>query len=171
MLREGNPDYRKALAASSRPELWGQTPGKRSPAPSQEQFHRPSDLCSRASIEGGLPPDTSYDLNDYYMQQIEDAPSMKQANQVSRDMLEDYVSRVRQVRNESGISKSIQSCCDYIQSHISDRLSTKDLAERTGYTEYYFSRKFKQETGCGYPGIHYEREDGAGPRFCCPPPP
>ena len=149
MLREGNPDYRKALAASSALSFGVKHQAKDPLRQAKNNFIVLLTLCSRASIEGGLPPDTSYDLNDYYMQQIEDAPSMKQANQVSRDMLEDYVSRVRQVRNESGISKSIQSCCDYIQSHISDRLSTKDLAERTGYTEYYFSRKFKQETGCG----------------------
>ena len=32
--------------------------------------------------------------------------------------------------------------------HINEKLSIGDLAERAGYSEYYFSRKFKQEMGC-----------------------
>ena len=39
----------------------------------------------------------------------------------------------------------MQSSCDYIQSHITEPLSIVSLAKRAGYTEYYFSRKFKRE--------------------------
>ena len=38
-------------------------------------------------------------------------------------------------------------CCDYIEIHVGEPLSLKLLAEHTGYTEYYLSRKFKVETG------------------------
>ena len=149
MLREGNPNYTEAMAASSSLSFGVKHQAKDPLRQAKNNYIVLLTLCSRASIEGGLSPDIAYDLNDYYMQQIENASSMQQAGKLSRDMLEDYVTRVREARKDSGISKSIQSCCDYIQSHINERLSTKDLAERTGYTEYYFSRKFKQEIGCG----------------------
>lgn len=149
MLREGNPNYTEAMAASSSLSFGVKHRAKDPLQQAKNNYIVLLTLCSRASIEGGLSPDIAYDLNDYYMQQIEDATTMKQVSKISRDMLEDYVTRVRETRKESGISKSIQSCCDYIQRHINERLSTKDLAERSGYTEYYFSRKFKQEIGCG----------------------
>lgn len=149
MLREGNPNYTEALAASSSLSFGVKHQAKDPLRQAKNNYIVLLTLCSRASIEGGLSPDIAYDLNDYYMQEIEDAASMQQVGAISKNMLEDYVTRVRNARRESGISKSIQSCCDYIQSHINERLSTKDLAERTGYTEYYFSRKFKQEVGCG----------------------
>ena len=46
------------------------------------------------------------------------------------------------------ISPIVKNCCDYIGVHINEKLSIGDLAERAGYSEYYFSRKFKQEMGC-----------------------
>ncbi len=55
--------------------------------------------------------------------------------------------RVRQARVNSAISKTVQSCCDYISVHVNEKLSIEFLSQRAGYTEYYFSRKFKQETG------------------------
>jgi AraC-like DNA-binding protein len=45
------------------------------------------------------------------------------------------------------ISLPIQSCCDYIQLHICEKIQTKTLAEKVSYTEYYLTRKFKKEVG------------------------
>ena len=44
-------------------------------------------------------------------------------------------------------SKYIQSTCDFIDLHASEKLSLTEIAGRIGYTEYYLSRKFKQEMG------------------------
>ena len=42
--------------------------------------------------------------------------------------------------------------------HITEKLTTQFLASRAGYTEYYFSRKFKQEMGSSISKyIHQER--------------
>lgn len=62
-------------------------------------------------------------------------------------MLDDYIQRVRSTKESTGISQATLNCCDYISTHLSDNLSIDFLASRAGYTEYYFSRKFKQETG------------------------
>lgn len=45
------------------------------------------------------------------------------------------------------MSPAIQSICYYIQQHLAESLSIGELAKRVGYTEYYFSHKFKKETG------------------------
>jgi AraC-like DNA-binding protein len=102
-------------------------------------------LCSRAAIEGGLSPATSYSLCDYYTQKTEDAESISELTILSTNMLEDFIQRVQLTKEQAEISKSVQSCCDYIRSNITEPLSIDFLAKRAGYTEYYFSRKFKQE--------------------------
>ena len=41
----------------------------------------------------------------------------------------------------------MQTTLNYIDMHIREPLSIASLAKHLGYTEYYFSHKFKQETG------------------------
>lgn len=104
-------------------------------------------LCSRAAIEGGLSPALSYNLCDYYSQRVIDAGSISETSTLVTTIVEDYIQRVRKLHAKSNISKTIQSCCDYINTHIGEKFSIDLLAARAGYTEYYFSRKFKQEMG------------------------
>lgn len=104
-------------------------------------------LCSRACIDGGLPPAIAYDLNDYYVQKIEESGSLTALAGVCDNMLDDYVSRVQEIHSHSAVSGLILSSCEYIRTHITEPLTIADLAKRTGYSEYYFSHKFKKETG------------------------
>ena len=39
-------------------------------------------------------------------------------------------------------------CEDYVHNHLTENIPMKHLADLTGYTPYYLSRKFKEETGC-----------------------
>lgn len=63
-------------------------------------------------------------------------------------LVEDYVQRIQQEKSKNAISGQIRSMCDYIAIHIKEKLSIAQLAEQAGYTEYYFSHKFKSEIGC-----------------------
>lgn len=105
-------------------------------------------LCSRACIQGGLSPDIGYDLNDYYAQKIEYCKSMTDAGKLCAEMLEDYVSRVQEVKNNPSVSNLMRNACEYIKAHLKEDISIAELAKHTGYTEYYFSHKFKKEIGC-----------------------
>lgn len=149
MFREGNPNWKQAMTDSAKLSYGVKHKAKSALGQAKNNYITLLTLVSRAAIEGGLSPSVSYDLNDYYMQQVENAERLNELSILQNTMLEDYIDRVRQTKTDAGVSKAIQNCCDYISVHINDRLSTKDLAELTGYTEYYFSRKFKQEMGCG----------------------
>lgn len=149
MFREGNPNWRQAIANSSKLSYGVKHRAKNALTQAKNNFITLLTLVSRAAIEGGLSPSVSYDLNDYYMQQIENAERLNDLTTLQSTMVDDFMNRVRQAREDNGVSKTIQNCCDYISVHINEKLSTKALAEMTGYTEYYFSRKFKQEMGCG----------------------
>ncbi len=104
-------------------------------------------LVSRAAIDGGLNPNMAYTLCDYYAQRIEDTNSVSETSIICRTLLEDYTQRVRDLKEHDELSHAIYNCCDYISSHITDDLSIEFLASKAGYTEYYFSRKFKKEIG------------------------
>lgn len=104
-------------------------------------------LCVRAAIEGGLSPDTAYTLGDSYIQSILNCKTVSDAMVIGHNMYEDFILRVHKYKMQPHISQTIQSCCDYIRLHIEEELSIKELAVLYGYTDYYFSRKFKNETG------------------------
>ena len=62
-------------------------------------------------------------------------------------MYEDFIRRVNRVRREKGVSRPVRICCDFIDNHVEELLTLKEIAERSGYTEYYLARKFKAEVG------------------------
>lgn len=147
MVRNGNLKYMDALSVSS-----SLSSGIK--FESVDMIQRAKNNClallilvSRAAIEGGLNPDTSYTLCDYYAQRIEDTDSVSEFSILCQTLMEDYIQRVRSVKESSNISHAVLNCCDYITAHISDNLSIDFLSSRAGYTEYYFSRKFKEEIG------------------------
>lgn len=148
MLREGNPGYLQALARAH-----SLSDGPRYDIGDSLRKAKSTSivlltLCSRAAIEGGVNPSVAYTLNDYYMQKIEDSKNIAEITNLCSTFTADYVSRVQQEKEQHSISRQIKNACDYISMHIREKLSITQLAGQAGYTEYYFSHKFKKETGC-----------------------
>ena len=142
-LREGNPNYLDALAHS-----YSLSDGPRFDVGDSLRRAKSTSivlltLCSRAAIEGGVNPSVAYTLNDYYMQMIEDCKNIAETSTACSTLMEDYVQRVQQTKVKNDISGQIRSVCDYIAMHIKEKLSIPQLAKQAGYTEYYFSQKFK----------------------------
>ncbi|MDO4286025.1 MAG: AraC family transcriptional regulator, partial [Eubacteriales bacterium] len=104
-------------------------------------------LACRAAIEGGLSPEEAYSLGDSYIQTAESARTMDDLLPLSHLMYKDFVQRVHNRRANPTFSRPIQRCCDYISVHLEEKLRTKDLAALSGYTEYYLTQKFREETG------------------------
>ena len=147
MIREGSPQYKEMLNASS-----SMSSGMKVDYGDTLRYHKNNSIvlltiCSRASMQGGLSPEIAYNLNDYYAQKIEECQSMADTSKLCSQMMEDYVGRVRESRKNPNISDPIRNCCEYIKGHLSEMISVKTLADRSGYAEYYFSHKFKKEMG------------------------
>lgn len=104
-------------------------------------------LCTRAAVRGGLSPETAYSLSDHYIQLAEACATISDLAEISRLMPVDFIRRVHECKISNGTSKQIQICKDYIQMHLSERVTVETLAQHVGYSATYLSRKFKQETG------------------------
>ena len=147
MVRTGNLEFHTALT-----EAGSVSPGIRAKSADpvrQAQYSVVAfiTLCTRAAIEGGLSSEIAYTLNDTYTQSVDSAQSVSQVAAVSHTMYEDFIRRVNQVRRESGVSRPIRICCDYIDTHPDKEITLKKLAGKVGYTENYLARKFKAEMG------------------------
>ena len=146
-IRTGNSDYRKAFNKSSNLSYGIKITTADALQAAKYNLITLITLCSRAAIEGGLSPALSYNLCDYYSQRVIDAGTISETSSLANILIGDYIRRVQELHIQNNISKTVQSCCDYIRTHIGEKFTIDFLAARAGYTDYYFSRKFKQETG------------------------
>lgn len=147
MVREGNLFYKKALERASSVSAGvrsGTKSALRHAINSQLVF---ISLCTRAAIEGGLSPETAYTKGDAYISDLMHCDSVTDAVQIGHSMYVDFIETVHARKNRQLYSPPVQSCCDYIETHLEEKIELDTLARRIGYAEYYLSRKFKTETG------------------------
>ena len=148
LVEDGNLNYQTLLNNNSR---LGQI-GTLSP---DSPLRQTKDLClstiilvSRAAIRGGLDPYAAYSLSDHYVQRIEKARTIADAYAVVQDGVDDYVHRVHFCRvNRTSFSKEILAGISYMQLHLTEDVSLEAIASSLGYNTYYYSRRFKKETG------------------------
>ncbi|MGN1021917.1 MAG: helix-turn-helix domain-containing protein [Lachnospiraceae bacterium] len=147
MIREGDSHYTEALNISSTISEGMRNQSVNSVRQAKNNVLVLLTLVSRAAMEGGLDSSVAYDMNDLYAARIESCQSVSETTLLSRWMVDDYVTRVRQHREPKGVSPLIQQTCDYIRAHLDTPLSIGELSDRIGYSKYYFSRRFHEETG------------------------
>lgn len=147
MVRSGNLNYKetlsKALLSSNGIPVNGGEPLRQA----KDSLIVFISIVCRAAIEGGLSPEVAYSLGDAYIQSVENARSYSELTPVGTTMYDDFVRRVHKRRAAPALSLQVQKCCDYIEAHPDSRIRAKDLARLAGYSEYYLTRKFREETG------------------------
>lgn len=147
MIREGDSRYPEALKISSSLSAGMRGQAGDSVRQAKNNLLVLLTLVSRAAMEGGLDSSVAYDMNDTYAARIESCRSVSELSLLGRLIVDDYAGRVRQHKEQAGISPLILQSCDYIRSHVNTELTIQILAKRCGYSDYYFSRRFHQETG------------------------
>ena len=147
MVRTGDLNYKQALSAS-----FGISAGV--PVHSDDALRQSKtsiivfiSLVCRAAIEGGLSPEEAYALGDDYIQATESAKTQDDLNPLPMMMYDDFIRRVHKCRTNPKLSTQVQKCVDYIEMHLEEKIRAADLAALVGYTEYYLTHKFKEETG------------------------
>lgn len=146
-VREGNLNYQKDLEVA----IANTTPGNISGGHYLRQDKNIAivqvALACRSAMEGGLSPEIAYPISDRYIQRIEACNSVSEVSEISIGVLDDYILRVHQAKLRAGMSHPICECCDYISMHPEENPDIHQMAQKYGYTAYYFSKKFKQEVG------------------------
>lgn len=107
-------------------------------------------IVCRAAIEGGLSPETAYSLGDSYIQSAESARTYDEIRSIPTLMYDDFIRRVHKTKQNPKLSAPIAHCRDYIEMHLEEKIHAKDLAKLVGYTEYYLTHRFKEETGFSF---------------------
>lgn len=147
MVREGDSQYEEALGAVAMVSTGAHIMEGSALSKAKVSQIIFITLCSRAAIEGGLSPEVAYSRSDAYIQDVLDCKTVSEAASIGHTMYQDFIQLVHKCRTNPNLSKSVQSCCDYIENHLSEKITLSFLAKRVGYADYYLSRRFKDETG------------------------
>lgn len=103
-------------------------------------------LCTRAAIDGGLPENIAYALSDCYIRQGSQISDYSRLGLLSSYAIYDFTRAVAE-EHLKGTSPLTRLCCEYIQRHLHDRITLKDLAEVCGRSPNYISDLFTREMG------------------------
>lgn len=104
-------------------------------------------LTSRNAIRGGMDVEEALSLSDSYIQKCELLNNMVSLTNLQYRMILDFTERVERIRQGKNPSKLIIDISNYIQHHLSDSITTEQIAEHLFISRSRLSTKFKAETG------------------------
>ena len=104
-------------------------------------------LCARRAITSGVPLRTAKDLESSWICKIEGCQTMAGAAKVLQGMYGEFSKQIKYHSDLGGMSKAVRECMDYVRMNYMKPLSLEEIARHCGYTEYYLTRKFSNETG------------------------
>ena len=104
-------------------------------------------LATRAAIEGGLSVDEAFSLSDLYIKKCETLDTPDRIMNLQYHMIVDITSQVQQLRFGGAPSPLVLQVTKYVRSHISEHISTEDVAGALFLSRGYLSTSFKKETG------------------------
>jgi AraC-like DNA-binding protein len=147
ILREGDVKYKDAVAQANHLFNPVYPPHRESLQKAIIASTAFTTLCIREAIQAGISTDTAYAIGEGYIDSMSQCKVLSDLTSLNLSMFEDFLFRVRKHRTHPNVSAQIRSCRDYIELHAEQELKLSTLAKQVGYSEYYLSRKFKQEMG------------------------
>jgi len=104
-------------------------------------------LVTRAAIRGGLDREIAFSLSDLYIQKVEmmNHPADIMALQIN--MVIDFTQRVADATSGEKANPRIRQARNYILAHISETITTEDLAMELGLNRTYLCKLFQEQVG------------------------
>ncbi|MBR0141076.1 MAG: helix-turn-helix transcriptional regulator [Ruminococcus sp.] len=107
-------------------------------------------LIARYCIKGGMTPDESYALSDFYIMKMDKVNTEKEIREIHAEMIEGYTNKMRRLKLNGIYSKQILRTVDYIMCNLHGKILLDDAAEHLKISPAYLSRLFKTETGFSF---------------------
>lgn len=104
-------------------------------------------LFSRNAIEAGMDVNEALTLSDHYIQQSESKDSIEKITTLQFMMLKDYINRVASLKQAGANGYLAKKIFPYIHDHLSESISTDDLANYLHLSRSYLSSQFKKKNG------------------------
>lgn len=104
-------------------------------------------LSSRAAIQGGVDPVTALSVSDGFIKRCELLYSVEKITNLQYLMVLEYAGMVRRVRQKDYTSPLVMKVANYVVAHITDPLTTEQIADALYLSRPYLSSRFHKEAG------------------------
>ena len=104
-------------------------------------------LVTRAAIRGGLNREQAFALSDLYIQKAEMMTDPITLTRLNAQMVLDFTRRVEAEQTGIHHSKLVRKVRDYVLSHLSQPITTAELAKSVGMNRTYLCKLLSSETG------------------------
>lgn len=104
-------------------------------------------LASRSAIEGGLMPEIAYSMSDAYSQRFEELNSAAEVEALLRNAEYQYASLVKEIKDKKHTNPIITGCKDYVNKHLSQKITLSQLAQMLNVNASYLSDLFSRQEG------------------------
>ena len=104
-------------------------------------------LASRAAIRGGMDAEDALSLSDLFIQKCEILGTPDRLLNLQYHMIQDFTQRVERIRLGRRPTQLIIDISNYMHHHLSEPITTQEIANHLYISRPYLSQKFKKETG------------------------
>ena len=104
-------------------------------------------MVSRVCVESGMNHDVAYTLSDIYIKRGDKITTIEGLLDLLEEMQVDFAGRMRELKKEKVYSIHIRKSVDYIQEHLEEKLSVKEIAAYVGLSSDYYAKLFYKEMG------------------------
>ena len=102
-------------------------------------------LASRAAIQGGVDPVTALSVSDGFIKRCELLYSVEKITNLQYLMVLEYAGMVRRVRQKDYTSPLVMKVANYVVAHITEPLTTEQIADALYLSRPYLSSRFHKE--------------------------
>ena len=103
--------------------------------------------ASRAAIRSGMDVEDALTSSDAYIQQCEMMTDASRITQLQIDMILFYTQQVQRIRHGNYASALVKNVANYVQHHLSEAITTDQIADHLFLSRQHLSRRFTQEAG------------------------
>ncbi|MBO4862978.1 MAG: helix-turn-helix transcriptional regulator [Eubacterium sp.] len=104
-------------------------------------------MITRHCIDKGMPSEVAYTLSDLYIRKVDKLKKADEINRLHKTMVYDYAERMAQIAENDRYSIHVTKTIKYINDHITEPISVKDITENVKLNKSYLCALFKKETG------------------------
>lgn len=102
---------------------------------------------SRAAIRGGMDVEEALTSSDAYIQECEMMTDISQITRLQYNMILYYTRQVQRIRRGNYASELVRNVANYVQRHLSEAITTRQIADHLFLSRQHLSRRFTQEAG------------------------
>ena len=104
-------------------------------------------LVSRAAIAGGMDQEDALGLSDVYIQRCELEQDIARLTRLTYEMVHELTEQVSRIRSGGLESTLVIQVGSYVRHHISEPITTEEIAKSLYLSRQHFSKRFTEEVG------------------------